>query len=383
MIEAALQDPERMSQGKVTPVRPLSLADRLAERIRVEGPITFHEWMRCALYDPQDGYYTRSDYHRWGPEGDYRTSPETSELFAATFARYFAELHQRLGSPERWQIVECGAGDACFAEGVLRALRSFFPQVYAATTYFIDEISILGIENIRRRLEPFTDHLKFGRLSSLGSIEGIIFSNELLDALPVHRLTKRNGVLVELYVGLGSTGEFEWIVGPLSDQRLFHIYSENGVDIRDDYYIELSPEIDRWLTMVANKLRRGYVITVDYGAEATELYDNPARHNGTLRAYSHHKFAEILENPGEHDITAHVNWTRIRSLGSALGLSTFSFERQDKFLLDSGILDELVRRSASDVSDAEKLRLSTAVREMILPNSMAATFQVLVQERYS
>jgi len=368
-----------MSQSKVTRVSPLSLADRLAERIRRDGPITFHEWMRCALYDERDGYYMRSDHRRWGAEGDYRTSPESSELFTATFARYFAELFEQSGSPGNWHIVECGSGDGSFAEGVLKALRIFFPHVYEATTYFVDEVSGSGSENIRRRLEPFIDRVEFGRLSSLEFIDGIVFSNELLDTFPVNRLIKRKGELVELYVQLSSTGQFEWLEGPLSDRRLLEMYAENDVEISEDYCIELSPEIDQWLKMVAQKLRRGYLITVDYGAEANELYNNPARRNGTLRAYSRHKFVDILEKPGERDITSHVNWTRIRTLGSSFGLSTVLFERQDKFLLDVGILYELVRRSGDEVSDVEKLRLSTAAREMILPNSMASTFHVLVQ----
>ena len=370
-----------MSQSKVTLVSPLTLADWLAERIRRDGPISFHEWMRCALYDETAGYYMRSDHRRWGSTGDYRTSPETSELFAATFARYFAELFEKVGRPECWYIVECGPGDGSFAEGVLQALRTFFPAVFEATRYFIDEISAAATNNLRQRLEPFIDHITFGRLSSLEVIDGIVFSNELLDTFPVNRLTKRNGELRELYVAVGAAGQFEWVEGPVSDPRLLQIYAENSVEISDGYFIELSPEIDDWLKMVAQKLARGYLVTVDYGAEATELYNNAARRNGTLRAYSRHKFVDVLENPGERDITSHVNWTRIKQLGSALGLTNVLFERQDKFLLDAGILHELVRRSGAEKTDADKLRLSTAAREMILPNSMASTFQVLVQEK--
>ena len=370
-----------MSQSKVTLVSPLSLADRLAEHIRQDGPMSFHEWMRCALYDETDGYYMRSDHRRWGAGGDYRTSPETSELFAATFAGYFAALFEHMGRPERWRVVECGPGDGSFAEGVLKALCAFFPAVFEATQYFVDEISTAGTDNLRRRLEPFNDHITFGRLSSLEVIEGIVFSNELLDTFPVNRLTKRNGELLELYVAMGAAGQFEWVEGPVSDPRLLEMYAENNVEIGEGHRIELSTEIDQWLKMVAQKLRLGYLITVDYGAEATELYNNPERRQGTLRAYSRHKFVDVLEKPGERDITSHVNWTRVKNVGTSLGLSTVLFERQDKFLLDAGILKELARRTGAEKTEADKLRLSTAAREMILPNSMASTFQVLVQKK--
>ena len=102
---------------------PLSLAERLKETIQREGPVTFHDWMKAALYDPAGGYYRRPDLQRWGREGDYRTSPERSELFAATFARYFAKLYSELQQPEDWTIVECGVGNGSFAAGVLHTPR--------------------------------------------------------------------------------------------------------------------------------------------------------------------------------------------------------------------------------------------------------------------
>src|SRR6185312_6773638 len=102
---------------------PVSLAERLRERIRRQGPITFHDWMKAALYDEAGGYYKRSDLQRWGREGDYRTSPERSELFGLTFARYFVKLYDELQRPAQWSIVEMGPGGGEFAAVVLRALR--------------------------------------------------------------------------------------------------------------------------------------------------------------------------------------------------------------------------------------------------------------------
>src|SRR5882762_6795651 len=116
-----------------------ALAQRLRERIRREGPITFCDWMRMALYDEDEGYYCRTDRQKWGRAGDYRTSPERSSLFAATFARYFAQLHDQLGSPPEWTMLEMGAGDGRFASGVLQTLQSTFPSVFSATRYFLDE----------------------------------------------------------------------------------------------------------------------------------------------------------------------------------------------------------------------------------------------------
>src|SRR5918996_5326750 len=126
-----------------------ALAEQLREQIRLRGPIPFRDWMLAALYDPEFGYYNRSDLERWGREADYRTSPERSELFAATFARYFAKLYDDLGRPERWTIVEGGGGNGRFAQGVLRTLFERFPQIFAATRYVVYELSDDALQRAR------------------------------------------------------------------------------------------------------------------------------------------------------------------------------------------------------------------------------------------
>lgn len=371
-----------MSQTEATSsVAALSLTDDLINRIRREGPITFHDWMKEALYNEAAGYYVRPGAPIWGRAGDYRTSPETSELFAATFARFFAELYQHLNRPLDFKIVEFGAGDGSFAEGVLRSLRSYFPDVYSTTTYFVVEVGRRRLNVLKQRLAEFGSKVDFVNHDVCEIDTGIIFSNELLDSFPVHLVTKHDGELQELYVGLNDSGGFDWVNGPLSSATLRETYEQNGIDIRDEQIIELSRDIDEWVKMVASKLRRGYVITVDYGADAKDLYDTEERIEGTLRAYARHKFVDVLSDPGGHDITAHVNWTRVQSVGSALGLKTVRFQQQDKLFLDTGLLDELERRLVTARDEAEKARLTTAAREMILPNGMAANFQVLVQEK--
>lgn len=335
--------------------------------------------MREALYHESAGYYMRPDAQIWGRRGDYRTSPERSELFAGTLARYVAELFDQLGRPAPFHFVECGSGDGSFAEGLLTSLQSFFPDVYSAISYLIDDVVTQSAPPVS--LARFQPKVQLVKLASLEKLHcGIVFSNELLDAFPVHRVIKKSGELLELYVGLDSTGRFACIPGPLSTPRLSEIYLQNAVETVDEQIIEISPNIDDWLTLVAKKLQKGYVITVDYGLEAAELYD-PQRREGTLRAFSHHHFVEVLERPGEHDITAHVNWTRVKAVGQRVGLEPILFERQDKFLLNAGILKELERRSDCLTSDAQRLRLSTGARAMLLPNDMASSFQVLVQRR--
>jgi len=358
-----------------------SLSDRLRQRIQREGAISFHDFMEAALYDDEGGYYCR-DRQRWGRAGDYRTSPERSVLFAATFARYFATLFYKLGSPTDWILIEAGAGSGEFAEGVLETLRLRFPEVFKVTRYVIDEQSSASRALAQEQLAQFGQHVAFARITDLPVVpSGIVFSNELLDAFPVHRVTVESGQLREFFVDNADDGEFQWTLRPASNTALEAYFSGAGVRLREGQIAEVNLGIEEWITLVSTKLQRGYLITVDYGAEAQELF-SAARPDGTLRAFQKHQLIEnTLADPGFQDITASVNWTQVKGVGEAAGLKTLELERQDRFLIREGLLEELEQRVDEAVDDVERQRLRTSAREMILPSGMAASFQVLVQEK--
>ena len=319
--------------------------------------------MNAALYDPAEGYYNRSDLKRWGREGDYRTSPERSELFAATFARYFAKLYDELQQPPEWTIVEAGGGRGDFADGVLQTLQEQFPHVRRATSYV--------------RIETNEQLEKLHPIDS-----GVFFSNELLDAFPVHRLIQTEEGVSELYVTVDENGKFVWRQGLVSTSGLLKFCSEYLLELETGQIVEVNLEIDSWLSRVAAKLLSGFVITVDYGAESCDLYDPALRPHGTLRGFARHSFVDdVLAQPGDNDITASVNWTQVQAAGARLGFTTVAFAPQDKFLLEAGLLDELQRALAQETTAAGKLALSAGARDMILPGGMASSFQVLVQKR--
>jgi SAM-dependent MidA family methyltransferase len=352
---------------------PVSLAEQLRVLIRREGVISFHDWMKAALYDPDGGYYQRSDRARWGREGDYRTSPERSELFAATFAHYFAGLSDEL------TIVECGVGDGSFAYGVLSTLRDQSPAIFARTRYIVSEVSADARRRARERLAEFADRVEF--CSDLVSVNrGIYFANELLDAFPVHRVLKTEEGLSEFYVTVDSSGEFVWTTGPVSTPRLAEFC--NAHSLLNGQIIEVNLAIDDWLAQVATKLEHGFLITVDYGAEAIDLYDPAQRPEGTLRGFSRHGFVDdLLAQPGEFDLTTTVDWTQVKTVGERLGFQLVEFDSQDKFLLKAGLLDQLEYRLSKAETEGQKTALTIGAREMILPGGMASSFQVLVQKR--
>ncbi|MEO8434121.1 MAG: SAM-dependent methyltransferase [Pyrinomonadaceae bacterium] len=372
-----------MSSKEIVQAAAPDLLGKLCERIDREGQITFHDWMQAALYDEHHGYYRRHDRQRWGREGDYRTSPERSDLFAATFARYFAMLYEELGSPPEWTICEAGAGGGRFAQGVLETLQDRFPRVFRATRYVIHELSDGHFPSLRAQLESFAARIQFTSLNDVGPLApGIIFSNELLDAFAVHRVTVAGGKLCEFYVVAGTGGAFAWRLGPPSSPKLVEYFAASEIKLAEGQVAEVNLKIEEWLTQAAAKLDQGYLITVDYGADAVDLYNSAARFAGTLRSYYQHRLIEdVLGRPGEQDITSTVNWTFVERVTRRLGLKTIKFERQDKFLLEAGLLEELEWQSWRATTEAEKLRLSVAAREMILPSGMASSFQVLVQRR--
>jgi SAM-dependent MidA family methyltransferase len=365
---------------------------RLGERLRAcierDGPISFRDWMQLALYDERDGYYCRSDRPRWGRAGDYRTAPESSPLFAATLAWYFsklfAELFFEMGSPPSWTIFEAGAGGGEFAYGVLKSLRANYPEVFAATSYVIDEVSADARAQSAERLSEFHDRVAFHSLAEAANpaVVGVVFSNELIDAFPIHRVIMRNGKLRELCVGLDQD-DFVWVEG--DPERRVAEYCR-GVELRlsEGQIAEINLEAEEFISRAAGLFTHGYLVTVDYGAERSELLNSPDRFKGTLRAFHrHHLITNVLARPGEQDLTTTVDWTQIKEAGRRAGLRAVRLERLDQFLLVEGLPERLFEMVAETKDQVEALRLSTSAREMIMPHGMASSFQILVQEKLS
>jgi SAM-dependent MidA family methyltransferase len=277
--------------------------------------------------------------------------------------------------------VEAGAGDGRFAAGVLETLQNSFPSVFEVTRYVVDEASSQSRSFAGARLAPFIDRVEFRRLDSLQLDPGIVFSNELLDAFPVHRVAMRDKQLHEFYVTAGANGEFQWTLDAPSTPRLARFLEQGRIDLAEGEVTEINLEIEDWLSMVGEAIKSGYLITVDYGANAEELYSS-ARGEGTLRSfYKHQMIDQVLARPGEQDLTTTVDWSFVKRTGESLGLELTEFDRQDRFLIAAGLLNQLATEALKTKSEAGKLSLSTAAREMILPDGMAAHFQVLVQKK--
>jgi SAM-dependent MidA family methyltransferase len=359
------------------------LQDILIARIDREGPMTFRNFMDAALYDRDHGYYV-TERPKIGGAGDYYTSSNIRPLFGATLAQAFADLwSDHTGGLD---IMEVGAGGGQLAFDLLTAMRDRHESLFNDLAYIITDVSPAMRERQRSMLTEFNDKVAWvdptreprrsaeGRTDSKPSmrpIRGIVFSNELIDAMPVHRVRLRRRALEEQYVTVSAKMGLELDWGPVSNSRLSNYVTRMGATLEEEQVIEICLDAIDWLDWVSAAIVDGYLVTVDYGDRAERLYI-PERRNGTLRCFQRYRLSDDpLAQIGEQDITASVNFTALIEYGLDTGLEFVSLETQREFLIRMGFLEALA--SLSD----RKARL--IAKNLIVPGGISDGFHVLIQ----
>jgi SAM-dependent MidA family methyltransferase len=362
------------------PDAPTLLATMLTERIRAWGPITFAKYMDACLYDPQHGYYTRAEQM---PRRDYFTSVDASPIFGRLLARQFQEMWVQLGRPAEFLLVEPGAGTGALAAQILDFTAESFPEFYGALQYVAVECS--ASRRIAAVAGSLALHLTAKHFAMVSDMPaqiacGCIFSNEFFDALPVHRLVIEGDELREIYVGLGANGLCEQF-GPLSSPELAGYITEQGVTLQEGQLAEVGLEACAWIAEMGARLGRGFVLTIDYGHEAQELYDE--RHmRGTLLAYEKHRASEnFFRAPGQQDLTAHVNFTALERHGARAGLKRTGLMSQSNFLLSLARYSDFAELQSPAMSETEQTRARLLFKTLIYPEGMGETFQILIQHK--
>lgn len=355
------------------------LADLLAARIRERGPITFAEYMAECLYHPGHGYYSKPEARRFA---DYYTSADVHPIFGRLLARQFREMWEVLGRPVPFTLVEAGAGVGRLASHVLDFASRALPEFYVALHYVAVERSAARRAALATALAP---HIASGRVTPAAEMperltEGCVFSNELLDALPVHRVVRESGALREIYVALRGEA-FAEHSGPLSTPLLADYFRMQGIELREGQQAEVCVEACSWIENASSGLERGFVLTVDYGREARELYDE--RHmRGTLLAYHRHRASEdFFAAPGEQDLTAHVNFTALEIMGQRSGLLRTGLVSQSRFLMALGRANEFADLYDPWQSETERVRARLLLKNLVYPEGMGETFQVFIQHK--
>ena len=367
----------------------MQIADLLNDLIRERGPLTVAAFMDVALYDPDLGYYARTA-QRSGRAGDFFTSVDVGPIFGELLETQIGEMAAILraqrpepGAPSPFDLVEAGAGNGRLSADILRAASRRDRQFYERIRLHLIEASTSAREAQRTTLAGgpgglnVSDRLRSSSQSLPPSFEGVLIANELLDALPVHQVVMRASGLREVYV---DTCDDRLITrdGPLSTPALAGYLDRLGVVLEPGWRVEINLRALDWIRDVAGRLERGFVILVDYGHEARELY-SPSHGSGTLTTFSRHTMAgpetspdtpSWLARPGEQDITCHVDFTSIRAAAEAGGLTTLGFLDQTYFLLALANL--------SNPSDLSNLKNRLALKTLLMPGGLGSTHKVMI-----
>ena len=312
----------------------LTLTDRFRSEIAASGPIRFSEFMARALYDAECGYYATGKA-RVGRTGDFFTSVSVGPLFGALLARQFTEVWERLGRPEPFDLIEQGAHDGSLAADVLAAM----PKECRVRLTVVEPSEHWRAAQQERLAKTGVEVRWVRSVGELEPFTGVHYSNELVDAFPVHRVRLTAEGWRELGVGLDG-GRFVWaeLAGPPEEGLGRVLPFEGNVEAASDagfkagYTTEVNRSAANWMTELSSRLRRGLILAIDYGFPRLDYYA-PHRTDGTLQAYGSHRVVDPLGSPGEVDLTAHVDFTTLAESAQAAGLEVAGFADQHHFLV--------------------------------------------------
>lgn len=365
---------------KMTPMN--ALTELIIEEIRTKGPITFADFMERALYHPAYGYYT-SGKLRIGRAGDYYTSPYVHSAFGEVLARFILKGLSVINGSDH-QIVELGAGKGLLASDILDSIKKGSPEIYDGIKYYIIERSPTAQSESREALANHSGKVSYlSSLSELGSesFEGVVISNELVDSFPFHRAVWTEGELREIYVSL-KDDQFTEVLDKPSTSALEEYFKPYEIEFTEGREVEINLSAGEWIRKLGQIIRRGFLLTVDYGYLAPELF-SPQRIKGTYKCIHRHS---INENPyiniGEQDITAHVDFSNLIRAGELSELRKVKYTTQGQFLIDWGILDIMEKNSEKpDSRGFVGEKRNAAIKSLFLPGSMGHSFKVLLQQK--
>ena len=329
----------------------------IRKRVASHGPITFAEFMEVALYHPSGGYYIQA--RKDSTHRDYYTSPSAHPAFSALIAVQLEAIWKALDRPTPFHVVEMGAGSGLMARDITEYAREHLPSFSRAMRYIaVDKASE----------------------ETLHGIVGCVVSNELIDAFPVHRFEIKDGSLVELFVDVGADGRLHSVPGEPSTLLLAQRLDKLGVELPEGTRGEINLRIAQWARQVAEIIERGFVLTIDYGYEANELY-SPKRSRGTLQTYyKHTSGSSPYQWIGRQDITAHVDFTTLIEEGDAAGLKPVCLMTQAEYLDRLGLKKWAASLRERDMPARDVRANAMAIRDLVDPDGLGG-FKVLILER--
>jgi len=350
-----------------------TLAEIVAAEIQEKGPIPFSRFMERALYEPSLGYYARSAA-RTGRGGDYFTAADVGPAFGECLARQIAEMDRILGRPDPFTVLEFGAGRGHLARDLLDAMASKEGDLRARTRVVLVDRSAAMREEASSRVPEAT-------VVAPGAAEtaeaGVVLAVELFDALPVHRVRRLGGKILEIFVAVDGTGKLVESLGePLPEAA--SMVARYGAAGEEGGEAEVCPAALEQIDTLERCLVRGFFILVDYGDTAGRLYTGRKR-RGTLLAYHRHTTNEsYLERVGEQDLTAHVNFTALEDRARERGLAALPLTTQDRFLIANGILESFHEPDPKRWGEPAAVRRRLQAMQLLHPEGMGRIFKVLI-----
>lgn len=359
------------------------LLTRLREEIAAHGPMPFSQYMERCLYAPGLGYYSAGKT-KFGEAGDFITAPELGELFARCVVNATYPVIEMLG--ESADFLELGGGSGAFAEA---ALKAFAANGAVPRRYYILEPSADLRERQRERLAAALPSELFAHVLWLDrppeqDWQGVLFANEVIDALPTTRFTLRAGEVYEEYVALDGEGRLMRVDRPadaLVSGAVRHVERDLEAEFPDGYRSEILPQLPYWIQAIAGSLTAGVMLLIDYGYVRREYY-LPERNDGTLRAYYRHRsHNDPLHLPGLNDLTASVDFTALAEAGNSAGFGVAGYMPQAQFLIGSGLQDIFGVAYEAAADEAARYDLAQQVKKLTLPEQMGERFQAMLFAR--
>ncbi|MFQ5579663.1 MAG: class I SAM-dependent methyltransferase [Nitrospiria bacterium] len=361
------------------------LITEIREEISVKGPIPFVRYMEMALYHPLYGYYA-SPGEKIGWKGDYYTSSSVHPVFGELIAKQVLQMREvcekaSSSNPEIiFTLVEMGAGKGTLCFDILNTIRREAPGVFERLHYVIIEESRWLREKQAAWLGPiFSGQIRWED-EIPQKLTGLVLSNELLDAFPVHRLRVGSDTIEEIYVDWENDGFVE-ILGPPSSPRLQNYLRRLPFRFDRPTELEINLKARDWVRQVGQALSRGFVLTIDYGYPEETLYSS-RRPQGTFLCYHQHKTnEEPYERVGEQDMTSHVDFTSLKRCGEEVGLSCLGFTDQCHFLMGLGISEKMAEPAERMDQSAEARQAFLAMKRLMAPEEMGKVFKILIQTK--
>lgn len=359
------------------------LLTRLREEIAAHGPMPFSQYMERCLYAPGLGYYSAGKT-KFGEAGDFITAPELGELFARCVVNATYPVIEMLG--ESADFLELGGGSGAFAEA---ALKAFAVNGAVPRRYYILEPSADLRERQRDRLAAALPAELFAHVLWLDrppeqDWQGVLFANEVIDALPTTRFAMRAGEVYEEYVALDGEGRLMRVDRPadaLVSGAVRHVERDLEAEFSEGYRSEILPQLPYWIQAIAGSLTAGVMLFIDYGYVRREYY-LPERNDGTLRAYYRHRsHNDPLYLPGLNDLTASVDFTALAEAGNSAGFGVAGYMPQAQFLIGSGLQDIFGVAYEAAADEAARYDLAQQVKKLTLPEQMGERFQAMLFAR--